>query len=50
MDDVVLPQGRHCEIFMLMSLLEMCQMGVMKGGTWRMLMVPDRRNGGQGHP
>ena len=37
--------------FMLISLLEGCQeWGVMKGGTWMMLMVPERRLGGKGHP
>ena len=35
---------------MLISQLEVCQGGVIKkGGTWRMLGVPDRRHGGQGH-
>ena len=35
---------------MLISVLEVCQEGgVQKGGTWRMLRVPDRRHGGQGH-
>ena len=51
MNDVFLPQGRCPENFMSISQLEVCQeLGVKKGGTWRMLMVPDRRHGGQGHP
>ena len=49
--DVLLPQERYPENFVLISQLEVCQeWGVKKGGTWRMLMVPDRRHGGQGHP
>ena len=32
------------ESFVLISLLKMCQeWGVLQGGTWRMLRVPDRR-------
>ena len=51
MNDVFLPQGRYPENFVLISQLEVCQeWGVKKGGTWRTLMVPDRRHGGQGHP
>ena len=51
MDDLVRPQGRYPESFLLISLLEVCQeWGVKKGGTWRTLRVPDRRLGGQGHP
>ena len=50
MNDIFLPQGRYPEIFMLISLLEVCQEGgVKKGGTWRMLRAPDRRHGGHGH-
>ena len=50
-NDVFLPYGRYPENFALISQLEVCQeWGVKKGGTWRMLMVPDRRHGGQGHP
>ena len=50
MNDVFLPQGRYPESFMLIYLLEGCQeWGVKKGGTWRMLMVPDWRLGGKGH-
>ena len=42
MNDVYLPQGRYPENFMLISLLEVCQKGgVKKGGTCRMLRVPD---------
>ena len=51
MDDHILAPGRYPENFVLISLLEVCQEGgVKKGGTWRTLMVPDRRHGGQGHP
>ena len=51
MDDHILAPGRYPESFVLISLLEVCQEGgVKKGGTWRMLRVPDRRLGGQGHP
>ena len=50
MNDVLLPQGRYPENFGLISQLEVRQeWGVKKGGTWRTLMVPDRRHGGQGH-
>ena len=43
MDDLGRPQGRYHEIFMLISLLEVCQEGGIKnGGTWRMLRVPDQ--------
>ena len=50
MNDVFLPQGRYPENFVLISQLEVCQEGgVKKGGTWRMLRVPDRRHGGHGH-
>ena len=50
MNDVFLPQGIYPENFVLISLLEVFQEGgVMKGGTWRMLGVPDGRHGGQGH-
>ena len=48
--DVLLPQGRYPENFVLISLLEVCQEGgVKKGCTWRTLRVPDRRHGGLGH-
>ena len=50
MNDVFLPQRRYSENFVLISQSEVCQeKGVKKGGTWRMLRVPDRRHGGQGH-
>ena len=40
MNDVLLPQGRYPENFVLISQLEMCQEeGVEKGGTWRTLRV-----------
>ena len=49
MDDLILPQGKYPESFMLISLLEVCQeWGVKKGGTWRTLRVPDHRFGGHG--
>ena len=52
MNDVFSPQGRYPENVLLISLLEVCQEGggVKKGSTWRMLMVPDQRLGGKGHP
>ena len=52
MDDVFLPQGRYPESFIFISSLEVCQEGggAKKVGTWRTLMVPDRRHGGPGHP
>merc|ERR1712219_58665 len=50
MNDVYLPLRRYPENFMLISLLEVCQEGgVKKGGTGRMLMVPDQRHEGHGH-
>ena len=46
MNDVLLPQGRYPENFMMIYKLEVCQEGgVKKGGTWRTLRVPDRRHG-----
>ena len=43
MDDLVRPQGRYPESFVLKSLLEVCQeCGVLHGGTCRMLTIPDR--------
>ena len=39
----VLPPGRYPESFVLISLLEVCQeLGVLHGGTWRTLRVPER--------
>ena len=50
MNDVFLPQGRHPEICVSISHLEVCQEGgVKKGGTWRTLRVPDQRHGGHGY-
>ena len=50
MNNVFLPKGRYPENLVLISQLEVCQeWGVKKGGTWRMLMVPDWRLGGKGH-
>ena len=44
MDDLFLTQGRYSENFVLISQLEVCQeVGVKKGGTWRTLRVPDKR-------
>ena len=49
MNDVFLPQGRYPENFVLISQLEVHQEGgVRKGGSWRMLRVPNRRHGGLG--
>ena len=51
MDDLILPQERYPESFVLIYVLEVFQeWGVLHGGTWRTLRVPDRRHGGQGHP
>ena len=51
MDDFVWPQGSYPESFTSISSLEMCQeRGVLHGGTWRTLRVPDRKLGGQSHP
>ena len=49
MDDLILPQGRYPESFMLISLLEVSGMGGQEGGTLRILRVPDQRLGGHGH-
>ena len=39
MDDLILPQGRYPESFMLTSLLEVCQEGrVLNRGTWRIFV------------
>ena len=44
------PQGSSPESYVWISLLEVCQEGVVKkGGTWRTLGVPEQRCGGQGH-
>jgi hypothetical protein len=50
MNDVFLPEGRYPENFVLTSQLEVCQEGggSRRGGTWRTLMVHDRRHGGYG--
>ena len=51
MNDVFLPQGRSPENVVLISQLKVHQKGgVKKGGTWRILRVPDQRHGGRGHP
>ena len=48
---LIVPQGRYPENFMLTSLLEVCQeCGVIYGGTWRTLRVPDQRLEEHGHP
>ena len=43
MNDLILPQGRYPESFVLIFLCEVCQEGegIMNGGTWRTLKVPD---------
>ena len=49
MDDLGRLQGRYPEIFMLISLLEVCQEGgVKKGDAWRTVVVPDQRYGQHG--
>ena len=46
MNDVLLPQGRYPENFMMISQLEVCQEGgVKKGGTWWTLIIPEWRHG-----
>ena len=50
-NDVLLPQGRYLENFMLISQWKVCQEGrVKKWGTWRTLRVPDKIQGGLCHP
>ena len=50
MNDVILPQGRYPENYVLIYQLEVCQeWGVKKGGTWRTFRVPDQIYGSQGH-
>ena len=50
MNDLILPQERYPENFVLISQLEVCQEGgVKKGGTWRTVRVLDQRHGGEGH-
>ena len=50
MNDVLLPQGRYPENFMLISQRKVCQEeGVNKGDSWRTLQFPDRTHGWQGH-
>ena len=42
MDDLILPQGKYPESFMLIIILDVCQeWWVNKKGTWKTLMVPD---------
>ena len=49
MNYVFLPQARYPENFMLIPQLEVRQKGgAKKGGTLRMLRVPDQRHGGHG--
>ena len=44
--DVLLPQGCYPENCVSISQVEVCQEGgIKKGGTWRMLRVPDQRHG-----
>ena len=48
--DVLLPQGRSSENFVLILQLEVCQEGgVKKGGTRRLLRVPKKRYESWGH-
>ena len=49
MDDLGRPKGSYPDIFMFISLLEMCQeSGIKKGCTFRDLTVPDQRHGRTG--
>ena len=49
LNDVFLSYGRYPESVVLISLLEVHQeWGIKKGCTWRTLIVPYGRNGGQG--
>ena len=50
MNDLLLPQRRYPENFVLISQLEVSQEGGVKNrGTWRTLRVLDSRLGGQGY-
>ena len=50
MNDVLLPQRRYPENFVLISQIEVSQEGGVKnGGSWRILRVPDWRHGGHGY-
>ena len=45
MNNVLLPQGRYPENFVLISQIEVCQEdGVKKEGNWRTLRVSDWRH------
>ena len=49
MNDLLLPQGRYPENFMVIYQQKVCQEGwVKKGGTWRALRVTDQRYGEEG--
>ena len=51
MDDLILPKEKYPESFVLIFLLKVCQeWGVLQGGTWRTLRVPDRTHEEHGHP
>ena len=52
MDNLCTPKGRYPEVFMLISLFEVCQEGAggQEVGTRMMLGAPDQTHGGQGHP
>ena len=51
MDHLVQSIGRYPERFVFISLLKVCQeWGMLHGGTWRVLRVPGRILGVQGHP
>ena len=42
MDDLISPQGKYRESFMLIIMIEVCQeWWVNKKGSWKTLMVPD---------
>ena len=49
MNDVY-PKEDTLKISCLYLYWKCVRKGVKKGGNWRMLRVPDRRHGGQGHP
>ena len=40
MDHLGRPQGKYTELFLLIPLLQLCQVG-QEGGTWKMIRVLD---------